>query len=575
MLDDVTLLAQSAMSGYYVSPIKLGATVLWFAVWALFAAWVDKDTLVVNTFRILWNLIVLSSGFVAAVLGLILPEFYFAFPAFVLVNMVVMIVYVVHRNGLVEPNERVMTAEHFKRIQTEGFTGKKKKKLKDVKERVRLIGHNRKVVAIPEEEAEREMYRLTQDLMFDFFWRRGSVLTITPATAEAAKVTYLVDGQPMERDALPRADADAVITFLKKIAGLNLEEKRKPQTGTITTQLGEAKTGVTVRSDGSTAGEKLTLKVIGAEAKFKIPEIGLTPDQQTTMTQLIKEVEGKLILLSGPRFSGVSTTLYSIVRSHDAYLQNIQLIEYTKEVTVENITQHLFVPADDKTFAQEVVKLVRSDPDLIVVPEIRDREAAIGLSKAGATKQRCYTTIPALDVFDALNKWLTLVNDRAMVGQSLLAVTNQRLVRKLCTQCRTAYKPDAEMLKKLNMPADKVLYRVPEPQYDKHGNPIICQACQGSGFNGLTAVLDILLIDDAMRDMIRRNNTIDEIRDYAKSKGWSGLMIQGLYKVLEGVTSIQELQRGMKGDASSPPPAGGAKPATAPKPRPRPASPTA
>jgi type II secretory ATPase GspE/PulE/Tfp pilus assembly ATPase PilB-like protein len=148
-------------------------------------------------------------------------------------------------------------------------------------------------------------------------------------------------------------------------------------------------------------------------------------------------------------------------------------------------------------------------------------------------------------------------------------VSSQRLVRVLCQECKQAYKPDPQMLRKLNLPADKTLFRPPEPTYDKHGNPIICQACQGSGYVGRTGVFDWLTVDDGLREVIRRSTSMDEIRNYALKKGGLGLQAQALQKVLDGVTSIQEVARVVRGPDV--PPKGGAAAAPArPRPRPKP-----
>jgi type II secretory ATPase GspE/PulE/Tfp pilus assembly ATPase PilB-like protein len=384
------------------------------------------------------------------------------------------------------------------------------------------------------------------------------VVEVQP-TGAAAKVIYQVDGIAIEREALTRADADAILQFLKTIAGLNLEEKRKPQNGRIWAQIGEHKFEVRVRTDGSTAGEKLTLRVISAEAILKVPELGFTP-RQLEQIKSIQEAPQGVVVLSGVPGSGLSTTLYGFARSHDAFLMNIQTVETSRDIELDNITQNIFTPGGEKTLASETTRAVRSDPDILLVPDVRDRETAGILAKAGANRQKVYVSIQAVDVFDALRKWLiTLVGDKQLAAASLLAVTNQRLVRALCTTCKQAYKPDAAMLRKLNMPADKVLHRPPEPTFDKHGNPIICPACQGSGYVGRTAVFDVLLVDNALRDVIRKAATFAEIQTFAMKRGGLGLQQNALHKVLEGVTSIQEVIRATR----APDPAPTAKPAPA------------
>lgn len=188
------LLAQLPESDVYVNPIKLGAIVAVFVIWAYFAQWVDKDTIAVNTYRELWNLIVMITGVAAVVLGLFVPSFLIGFLVMLVLVLAIMVAYVVHRNGLVKPENTVCTLAHFQRMREEGILGKKKKAA-EVKERVRLTGANHSVVAIPKDEVEREQYRLMQDLLFDTLWRHAAVVDVTPA-GQATRISYLIDGVP-------------------------------------------------------------------------------------------------------------------------------------------------------------------------------------------------------------------------------------------------------------------------------------------------------------------------------------------------------------------------------------------
>lgn len=562
----VDLLAQLPASTIYLNPFKLLALVVAFAVWALFAAWVDKDSVAVNTYRILWNLITLMVGAGALLIGLFVPIFWVAWPAMVVANGVVMIVYVVHRNKRVRPVDTVMTMHHFRRIQEEGLFGKKKKKQVEVQEKVAIKGADGKRVAIPEADEERIQFKLVQDLAFDALWRRASIVEIVPSKEEA-KVIYQVDGLPVEREPLTRPDADALVLFMKRIAGLNLEERRKPQRGEIQVTIGENKHRFRIRTDGSTVGEKLALHILYREDQLKVPDLGFNPKQLEAVMAL-REVTPGMIVLSAPPKQGLTTSIYSFTRTHDRFLQNVQLIEFEKELEVDNVTQHVFSPTEGKTFTETLLKIVRADPDIIVLPELRDRESAAVAAQAATQKQKVYVGLSAADVFDALRKWITLVGDKALVAKGLLAVGNQRLVRVLCDSCKEAYKPDAATMRKLNLPADKPLYRVPEPQYDKHGNPILCQACQGVGYMGRIGVFDWLTVDDGLREVMRRAANLADLQSYLQKKGAAGLQAQALEKVLAGVTSIQEVARVMRGEGGG---AGGAVGKAAARPAPKPA----
>lgn len=568
----IDLLAQLPTSAVYINPFKLVALMLVLIAWAWIAGWVDKDALAVNTYRVLWNFVLLGAGGAAAIVGLFVPLFAVGFPAALVIVLAAGLVYVVHRNGIVREEDRLLTPGHFKRLREEGFSGKKK--LKEVKEKVRIQGHDKKPLLIPEEPEAREQYRILQDLIFDALWRRATIVELTP-TKEAVKVTYQVDGVTLECEPITREAADAIINQLKKCAGTSLEEKRKPQRGYITAAIADQKFKTLVKTDGSVAGEKLTLRVFYKELDMRVTDLGFLPKQLEQVTAL-REVTPGLILLSAPPKQGLTTTIYSFVRTHDRFLQNVQMLEFDKEIDVDNVTQKLYSPAEGKTFAETLLRIVRQDPDILVLPEIRDRESALVAAQAAIQKQKVYVGVVANDVFDALRKWVTLVGDKVSVAKGTLAVGNQRLVRVLCTTCREAYKPDAAMMKKLNLPADKVLYRQPEQQYDKNGKPIICQHCQGTGYVGRTAVFDWLTVDDGLREVLKRATSLADVQTYLTKKGVIGMQAHALQKVLDGVTSIQEVARALRGPeakpAAAPQAEGGAVRPAAPRPAARPAS---
>jgi len=570
LLAYLSTMAQFAGDSIYVSPLKLPAILVVFVLWTSVAQWVDKDTVAVNTFRMLWNTVVMACGVIGLVVALLVPNFLIGFPVFVAAVLTGAIVYVVHRNGLVMPEQTVLTAAHFRRLREQGLKGKKQ--AKEVKERVRVTGANRQVVTIPEDEVEREQYRLMQDLLFDAFWRRAAITDITPA-GQSTRIMYLIDGVPAEREGLPRQEGDAVLLYLKRVAGLNLEERRKPQRGKITVALGESKHTVVVQSAGTTAGERLRLRVVGPEGSCKVKDLGFT-ETQLQQVRAIMGLPRGLVLLTAPKGNGLTTTVYGFVRSHDAFLQNIQILEYDREIEVENVTQHLFVPKDESTFSGELQKIVRSDPDILVLPEVRDKETMQLATKAAAEKAKVYVGFNADNVFDALRKWTALVGDKGLVAKGLVMITNQRLVRVLCSECKERYKPDPGMLRKLNMPPEAMLHRPPEATYDKRGNLIVCQACQGTGYVGRTGVFEALIVDDEVRRVVRAAGSIAEVESFALKRGGVGLQTPAMSKVLSGLSSIQEIVRVLKGQgarpASGPGPAG--SPA-GPSPRPTPSSP--
>ena len=549
------LLAQLPESTVYINPWKLLAVVVLFLWWVLLAQWVDKDTVAVNTYRTVWNIASMACGTVALLLLLFLPAFLAGVAAYVVIAGSFSVAYVVHRNGLVVDEDKVCTRAHLRRVLTEGLRGKKKKKQpREVTERVRITGADHTVVRIPEDEAEREQFGLAQDLLFDALWRRAALVEVIPA-GEQSRIRLHIDGVVSERNAVPRPQGDAILSFFKRVAGLNLEERRKPQKGQILAALGDThRYDVYVRTDGSTAGEKLALRVVGPEKEFKVGDLGFTPRQLEIVRERMSARHG-LILLTAPPGEGLTTAVYSFTRTHDAFLQNIQSIEYERELPINNITQHIFQPTDEKTFAAELQRVMRTDPDVIVLPELRERAAAPLAAKAAANKQIVYVGLRAVDLFDGLKRWAAMVGDPKLLADGLSLVIHERLVRVLCPSCKTAYKPDPATLQKINMPPDRVLYRPPDPQYDKHGRPIICQHCHGAGYVGRTGIFNMLVIDDELRQVIARGGSLAEIRTAAQRKGGLSLQQQALQKVFDGTTSIEEVVR-----ATRPPQVAGARP---------------
>lgn len=530
------LLAQLPESTVYVSWWKLLLVVLVFVGWAKFAEWVDKDSVAVNTYRVAWNVGNLGLGIASLCLMLFVPIFGAALAAAAVLNLAVMIAYVVHRNGLVVETDKVMTAAHIKRLLA-GERGSAEKRL-EVNEFVRLTGPDKKPVTLPEDNEGRHAFALAQTVLFDALRRIGSDIFVQPA-GEAAKVRLVIDGINADREPMPRAEGDAIIGFFKKAAQLSLEERRKPQMGRLSATIADRKYDLIVRTQGSTAGEQLSVRILGDERFFKVGDLGFTEAQLARVRELLHEEHGVLLFTAPPK-QGLTTTVHSVTRSKDAFLLNIQTIEYEQEVRIDNVTQHVHVPGGERTFYDDLIRVTRSDPDVVIVPTIKDRTVPPLLAEV-SKKPQVITGIQALDLVDGLRRWIAMVDDAKLVARGLRAVFHQRLARKLCTTCRTAYKPDAATLQKLGMPADQVLYRPPEPQFDKQGQPILCEACSGSGYNGRVGVFVMLEVDDDVQRGIIAGG--DELKGVLMKKSGLNLQQQALAKVIDGTTSIDEVIR--------------------------------
>jgi len=544
------VLAALPQSGVYVNFYKLAVVVVLLLGWAAFIQWVDRDTDKVKTRRETWNMITLAGG-LAGFFVLIVPPwsgmlFFVGLGLFLVVAGGSALWYVIHRNGRVVASARVLTVDHFKRL----LSGDKGKRYMDERgQRIRLADSEGKVIQLETEDPDEQLdYYATQDFLYDMLWRRASDVDMLRKN-ERYRVVYRVDGVAAEKpEGVPLEEGERVFRYLKQAAGLNVEERRKPQVGGIHAALisQEGAMGqIEVHTSGSTAGERLRLRVRGETAVLRIHELGLMPQRLEIMKELIAK-RATMVVFGAPRGCGLTTSMYAVVRAHDAFLNNIHAVERRPMAELDNITQHKYESSTSKVaYARLLQTVLRKEPGIILVGECNDRETAQIATRA-TEDRKIYMGMEAKDTFEALTKYLNLVEDHKLAAKALSAVINQRLVRVLCPQCRQAFRPDPQTLKKLNLPADKIerFYRPPtEPILDKKGNEIICQNCQGTGYHGRTGIFEVLVVGDEVSKLIAEGAAIQKIKSACRRNKMYYLQEEGLFKVIDGTTSLNEVLR--------------------------------
>jgi len=549
----LSLLAAGLEPAIYTNPIKILVVVLALFGWAMAAQWVDRDANVVKTQREQWNMIVLGGGAVAFLVLFVAPWsanlFYLGIVFWLLIAGGALFGYVLHRNGRVVPEARVLTAGHLKRAFSRrgGPAGSKSEKGL----RVRITDHAGKFVEMPNKAEEAKSFDAVQDFLHDMLFRRADDIDMV-AGKENYRVVYRVDGVATELpDGLAAPKGERIFRELKRIAGLNVEEIRRPQVGKIQAAL-LSQTGdpgqTEVRSSGTTAGERLSLHVQRGPILMKLADLGFHESRLEPLKGLIAKGHG-LVLITSPPKHGLTTTQYAIIRSHDAYINNIHALERKKLVELDNITQQIYEGTNtDVNYARMLQTVLRREPDIVMVGECEDRETAKIASRAAAEDRKIYMGMPAKDCFDALNRYINYIEDNELAAKALLGVTSQRLMRLLCTTCREAFEPDEAMLKKLNLPADKIerFYRPPtENKVDKKGRPILCQACQGTGYQGRVGVFELLVITPDVSQLIAEGAPIQKIKAQCRKNRMYYLQEEALLKVISGVTSMNEILRVM------------------------------
>jgi len=537
MLD---LLSASIEYGGYVSIIKLIGYLILFFAWLPLVGWVHYDAETVETNAVFWTGIILGAGAAGAIIWLLVPIFIVGMLFYMISVGAISLAYIKHRNARVLDFDKVLTIDHIKNLLVS-----KEKKLEALKS-FTFVTSNKNEIPLPEPRTPDFFgYKTAYEILNDAMWRRASSIVFSP-TAQDYQVAYNVDGTSLKQPSIARDQMRYFIRFVKELAGLDTKEKRKPQKGKFKIRRKKDDIPWEVMTAGSTAGEQVRLKPITQEGMARISEIGLMPEQEAKLNQFPGIKQG-VFIISGPRKNGITTSLYALLRNHDAFINSINTLERQPSAQMPNITQNIFNLTDTgtTTFAKKLQNVVRMGPDIIGVSDCEDAETAQIACAAARDGKLVYITIKADSVIQALGKWLKYVGNRTVVADSLLGISNQRLVRKLCDECKQAYAPDKELFKKFNITATKtkVLYRAGKVQYDKHGKPSTCEHCQGTGFYGRTAVFEIITLNDELRTVIKKSKSLPEISSQFRRAKMLYLQEQILRKVIAGTVAINEMIR--------------------------------
>ncbi|MHC4207392.1 MAG: GspE/PulE family protein [Planctomycetota bacterium] len=537
MLD---LLSAFVEFGGYISIIKLIGYIILFLGWLPLVGWIHNDAKTVETNDNLWTGIILGAGAAGAIIWLLIPIFIVGMLFYLIAVGAISLAYVKHRNARVLDFDKVLTIDHIKSL----FVSKEKK-LEALKS-FTFVTANKNEIPVPEPRTPDFFgYKTAYEILNDAIWRRASSIVFSP-TAQDYQVAYNVDGTSLKQPSIARDQMQYFIRFVKEIANLDTKEKRKPQKGKFKIRQKEDDIPWEVTTAGSTAGEQVRLKLITQEGMARITEIGLMPEQEAMLNQF-REVKQGVFIISGPRKNGITTTLYALLRNHDAFINSINTLERQPSAQMPNITQNIFNLTDTgtTTFAKKLQSVVRMGPDIIGISDCEDAETAQIACAAARDGKLVYITIKADSAIQALGKWLKYVGNKSVAADTLLGLSNQRLIRLLCDECKQAYAPDKELFKKFNITSEKtkVLHRTGKVQYDKHGKPSTCEHCQGTGYFGRTAVYEIITLNDDLRKVIKKSKSLPEIGTQFRRAKMLYLQEQALRKVITGKVAINEMIR--------------------------------
>ena len=383
--------------------------------------------------------------------------------------------------------------------------------------------------------ANAPIVRLVDSIITGAIDARASDVHIEPQEPDM-KVRYRVDGILIEALEVPSSAQLEVISHIKILAGMDISERRIPQDGHISINHHEKDYDLRVSSLPSVSGEKIVIRVLDTTTGLTtLDEIVNSKEDYKLLSSLINSPYG-MVLLTGPTGSGKTTTLYSMLQELNALEKNIVTVEDPVEYRINGITQVQVKPEIDMTFASCLRSILRQDPDVVLIGEIRDLETAEIAISASLTGHLVLSTLHTNDAAGAISRLVNLGVSSFQLSSALLGIVAQRLVRTICPKCKESYAPDDEELAEIfgaDIPEDKpVLYR---------GKG--CNSCGDTGYRGRQGVYEVLNSVSAVRNMIVEESADDQIKACGMMQGMKTLKMEGIELVLGGHTTLKELQR--------------------------------
>jgi general secretion pathway protein E len=540
--------------GFYFNLFKLVPVVVVYLCWVRTCWWVDQDAQALDLPTSTWNPLMLGCGLLGLLVVWLLPWFLVSFVVLLGLYLTPTLAYVSLRNQKVPEEKKVLTQRHL--LSLIKLKGKEQPEEKERRLPIRFIGKSQGQTqedsARVARAQESKGYKAALEMVWEAIQARSTDIHLEP-TKEEMTVRLRIDGILHPAAPFKRATGDAVLNIFKVLAALDITEKRKPQDGSFSAQVEDRVVDFRVATAGSVAGEKMVMRILDkSKAIIDLTRLGMRDKMRDLVHALVTQPHG-LFVVCGPTGAGKSTTLYACLGEIDRYQKNVITIENPVEYQIDNVTQIEVNPKAGKTFAGELRSILRQDPDVIYIGEIRDQETAEIACQAAQTGHMVFTTLHANDTVTAVARLIDLGVQPFLIASALSAVLGQRLVRVLCPKCKVRYKPDPDLLRKANLPADKIKHfykphvAAPEEQQQAEGGedskPKVCSRCGGTGYYGRTGVFEMMVITDRIRELIRENPNLNAIKQEAVRNGMKYLQEDGLRQVIEGKTSIQELLR--------------------------------
>ena len=347
------------------------------------------------------------------------------------------------------------------------------------------------------------------------------------------RIRYRVDGVLHDVASLPLNTQAALLSRLKVLAGMNIAEQRRPQDGQFSVEVDGRSVDIRAATTGTAYGERATLRILDRERVFiPLEDLGFLPDSLSKYQNMLKSSFG-MILIGGPTGSGKTTTLYASLSRLDRDKKNIMTLEDPIEYRFQDISQVQINPKAGITFSRGLRAFMRHDPDIMMVGEIRDGETANMAGQAALTGHLVLSSVHANDSVSALFRLIDLGVEPYLIAATTIGIVTQRMVRKICSNCRGPYQPPAEDLTAFEeyMGSGEVNFTVGKG----------CSLCTNSGYSGRIGIYETLVMSNDIRQMLTSNASAGDIKAHALKEGLVTMQHDGMQKVKLGITTIPEV----------------------------------
>ncbi|MBM4104071.1 MAG: type II secretion system protein GspE [Planctomycetes bacterium] len=382
--------------------------------------------------------------------------------------------------------------------------------------------------------------RLVNDILFRALQMRASDIHIHPYETKI-QVRYRVDGILYDSLSLNRNVLSLIISRIKVMAGMDIAERRMPQDGRCSVRIGQREIDLRVSTVPTSYGERAVLRILDkSTGLLTLEELGFFEEDREVFDKMINYSHG-VIFVTGPTGSGKSTTLYACLNRIDSRVKNVMTVEDPIEYQLEGISQMQVSGKKGMTFVNSLRHILRQDPDVIMVGEVRDRETAGMAIQSSLTGHLVFSTLHTNDAAGAISRLLDFGVEPYLVSSSLLCVLAQRLVRRICPDCKQAYEPPPHELRELGIGDISKDVKF----YTGSG----CAKCFETGYRGRTGIYELMVITEEIRELVYERQTAGAVKKKALEQGMQTLRMDGARKVLSGTTTIAEVLRVTQADS--------------------------